>query len=139
MKFTRTGSAHWEGTGKDGKGTVATESTVLNNAPYSFKTRFEGTPGTNPEELLGAAHAGCFTMKLSFVLSEKGFFPGSLDTSARVTFQDGRITQVHLDLRASVDGITEEQFQEAANEAKANCPVSLLFNAEITLSATLVK
>lgn len=137
MKFTRTGSAHWEGSGKDGKGTVSTESTVLSNAPYSFKTRFEGAPGTNPEELLGAAHAGCFTMKLSFVLSEKGFVPTSLDTSAKVTFQDGNITQVHLDLRATIPGISEEQFQEAANEAKANCPVSLLFKAEISMTATL--
>src|SRR5690606_28275999 len=98
MKFTRKASAHWKGTGKDGSGTVSTQSTVLDQTAYSYKTRFEDGVGTNPEELIGAAHAGCFTMQLSFLLSENGYDPTDLHTDAQVTFEDGSITSVQLDL-----------------------------------------
>lgn len=138
MKFTREASANWKGTGKEGVGTVSTQSTTLNNAQLSFKTRFADGVGTNPEELIGAAHAGCFSMKLSFVLNEAGFTADNIDTVAKVTFEDGRISVIHLDLTASVPGISEEQFQAAAQNAKENCPISKSLNAEITLSATLV-
>jgi osmotically inducible protein OsmC len=139
MKFTRTASANWKGTGKDGKGTISTESTTLDKAQYSFKTRFEDGVGTNPEELIGAAHSGCFTMQLSFLLSEKGFTPEDLTTEAQVTFEDGTITKIHLKLDASVPGITEQDFQDTATKAKEICPLSkVLAAAEITLSATLL-
>lgn len=138
MKFTRKASTNWKGTGKDGKGEVTTESTVLNKAQLSFKTRFEDGIGTNPEELIGAAHSGCFTMQLSFLISEKGFTPEDLTTEAQVTFEDGTITKIHLKLEANVPGMTEQDFHETATKAKEICPVSKLLNAEITLSATLV-
>lgn len=138
MKFTRKASTNWKGTGKDGKGLVSTESTTLDNAQLSFKTRFEEGVGTNPEELIGAAHSGCFTMQLSFLLSEKGFTPEDLNTEAQVTFEDGTITKVNLKLQGSVPGITEQDFQDTAAKAKEICPVSKLLNAEITLSATLL-
>jgi len=138
MKFTRTGSTNWKGTGMEGKGTVSTQSTTLNNAQLSFKTRFADGVGTNPEELIAAAHSGCFTMQLSFLLSEKGFVPEDLTTEAQVTFEDGTITKIHLKLEAAVPGITEQDFQDTTAKAKEICPVSKLLNAEITLSATLV-
>jgi lipoyl-dependent peroxiredoxin len=138
MKFSRKGSAGWKGTGKEGVGTVSTQTKVLDKVKYGYKSRFEDGPGTNPEELIGAAHASCFTMKLSFVLNEAGFTADNIDTVATVTFEDGKITSSHLDLSAKVPGITEEEFQKAASNAKENCPVSLLLNAEITLAATLV-
>lgn len=121
----------------EGKGTISTQSTTLNNAQLSFKTRFEDGVGTNPEELIGAAHAGCFSMKLSFVLSELGFVPENIDTTAKVIFEDGKITQIHLELAAKVPGISEDDFQKAALNAKENCPVSQLLKADIFLSATL--
>jgi osmotically inducible protein OsmC len=140
----RHGSAVWNGTIKEGSGTVSTPSGVLNNTPYSFKLRFEdesGTNGTNPEELIAAAHAGCFSMALSGQLTRAGFTAESLATSAALTLEqkDGgfAITKVHLTLDAKVPGITAEQFDELANAAKAGCPVSKVLNAEITLSATL--
>lgn len=139
MKFTRNASANWQGTGMAGKGTVTTQSTVLDKTPYSFKTRFDNEKGTNPEELIAAAHSGCFTMKLSFVLSELGLVPGNIDTTAAVTFEDGKITNIHLDVKVKIDGITEEKFQAAAKEAKENCPISLLLATEITMTATLVQ
>ena len=138
MKFTRQASANWQGSGKDGKGTVSTQSTVLNNAQYSYKTRFEDGVGTNPEELIGAAHAGCFSMKLSFIIGGLGFEPGNIDTVAKVTFEDGKISNIHLDLKASVEGMSDEQFQAAAKEAKETCPISVSLNTEITLTAELV-
>jgi osmotically inducible protein OsmC len=138
MKFTRQANANWQGTGMEGKGTVSTQSTTLDKAQLSFKTRFEEGVGTNPEELIGAAHSGCFSMKLSFVLTDMGFVPTSIDTIAKVTFEDGKITLIHLDLKAKIDGINEEQFQDAAQNAKENCPISQLLNAEITLTAALV-
>ncbi len=138
MKFTRQASANWQGTGKEGKGTVSTQSTTLDKAHLSFKTRFEEGVGTNPEELIGAAHAGCFSMKLSFVLNEAGFTADNIDTEAKVTFEDGKVTAVHLDLKASVPGITDDAFRKAADDAKENCPISQLLNADITLDAKLV-
>lgn len=137
MQFTRKASANWQGTGKDGKGTITTQSTVLDQTPYSYKTRFEEGVGTNPEELIGAAHAGCFTMQLSFLLSEKGYEPTHLDTDAQVTFKDGSITAVHLDLKGEVAGISESEFKEIAQKAKEICPISKLLNTTIELSATL--
>jgi lipoyl-dependent peroxiredoxin len=140
----RTGSAVWHGTIKDGSGTLSTPSGALNDTPYSFAMRFEdenGRSGTNPEELIGAAHAGCFSMALSGQLTKAGFTPEALSTTATVTLaqQDSgfAITTVHLALEAKVPGIEEAQFQELANAAKAGCPISKLLTAEITLTATL--
>ena len=138
---TRTASARYEGFGKDGKGHVSTQSTVLADSPYGFNTRFENEPGTNPEELIGAAHASCFTMALSFALAKAGFTAGTLETTAKVTLDtegDGfTITYSALDLKAQVDGIDPAVFEEIAAGAKANCPVSKVLNAEISLTHTL--
>jgi osmotically inducible protein OsmC len=134
-------SAQWQGSLKEGSGTLSTGSGALVEKPYSFKTRFEGEPGTNPEELIGAAHAGCFSMALSMILGKAGFTPDKLETTATISLEqqdDGfAITTSHLDLTATIPGITEEQFQELAGQAKSGCPVSKLLNAEITLSAKL--
>lgn len=134
----RTATAIWIGTGKDGKGTLSTQSTTLNKAQYSYKSRFEEGVGTNPEELVGAAHAGCFAMKLSFVLQGLGLTPESLDVTSEITLDNGAITQAHLILKAKVPGITPEKFKEATDDAKQNCPISKLFNTNITLDASLV-
>jgi osmotically inducible protein OsmC len=138
---TRTGSARYDGLGKDGQGHVSTGSGVLSDTPYGFASRFEEGPGTNPEELIAAAHASCFTMALSFALAGAGFTAGALETSAKVTLaKDGdgfTITRSALTLTAQVDGIDEAQFDAIAADAKANCPVSKVLNAEITLDATL--
>ncbi|KAF2507007.1 OsmC family protein [Flavobacterium zhairuonense] len=138
MKFTRRANANWKGTGMEGKGTISTQSTTLDNAQLSFKTRFEQGVGTNPEELIAAAHSGCFTMQLSFLLSEAGFVPEDLDTVAKVTFEDGTITLIALELTGKVPGISEEDFQKTAQKAKEICPISKLLNTEITLSITLL-
>ena len=138
MKFTRKANANWKGTGMEGKGTISTQSTTLNNARLSFKTRFAEGVGTNPEELIAAAHAGCFTMQLSFLLSEAGFTPEDLNTEAKVTLEDGTITLIQLELTGKIPGISEEQFNETAQKAKQICPVSKLLNAEITLLVTLL-
>ncbi|MGC4041158.1 MAG: OsmC family protein [Flavobacterium sp.] len=137
MKFTRAANANWKGTGMEGKGTISTQSTTLDNAQLSFKTRFAEGVGTNPEELIAAAHSGCFTMQLSFLLNEAGFTADNLDTTAKVVFEDGTITQIQLELQGTVPGITEAQFIELAQKAKAICPVSKLLNAEITLAISL--
>jgi len=137
MKFTRRANANWKGTGMEGKGTISTQSTTLNEAQLSFKTRFEQGVGTNPEELIAAAHSGCFTMQLSFLLSEAGFVPEDLDTVAKVTFEDGTITLIQLELTGKVPGISAEDFQKTAQKAKEICPISKLLNTEITLSVTL--
>jgi lipoyl-dependent peroxiredoxin len=134
----RTATAIWNGSGKDGNGTLTTQSTSLKNAQYSYKSRFEQGVGTNPEELIAAAHAGCFAMKLSFVLQALGITAESLDVQGEITLEDGTITQSHLTLKAKIPGITEAQFKEAADDAKQNCPVSKLLKANITLDATLV-
>ncbi len=138
----RTGSAHWSGGLKDGKGTVSTASGVLKETQYSFSTRFENGVGTNPEELLAAAHAGCFTMALSAQLDGAGMKAESLDTKATVSLEkvDGGfgITSVHLELTAKIPGADKAKFEEAAAAAKAGCPVSKLFNTKITLTTNLV-
>ena len=138
MKFTTRPNANWKGTGMEGKGTISTQSTTLNEAQLSFKTRFEQGVGTNPEELIAAAHSGCFTMQLSFLLSEAGFVPEDLDTVAKVTFEDGTITLIQLELTGKVPGISAEDFQQTAQKAKEICPISKLLNTEITLSVTLL-
>ncbi|WP_410481211.1 OsmC family protein [Pseudomonas plecoglossicida] len=138
----KTASAIWQGGLKDGKGLLSTESGALKQNPYGFNTRFEGSPGTNPEELIGAAHAGCFSMALSMMLGEAGLTAERIDTAAEVTLDkqpDGfAITAVHLVLRAKVPGTSEAQFLEIANKAKAGCPVSKVLNAKISLDAALV-
>jgi osmotically inducible protein OsmC len=134
----RTATAVWNGSGKDGSGNLTSQSTTLNKTQYSYKSRFEEGVGTNPEELIAAAHAGCFAMKLSFVLGGAGFTPETLDVTSTVTLEDGTIKSSHLVLKASIPGISAEKFKEAADDAKANCPVSKVLNAEITLDASLV-
>ena len=137
MKFARKAAAQWNGTGKDGSGTLTTDSTVLNVTQYSFKTRFEDGVGTNPEELIGTAHAGCFTMQLSFLLDEAGYKEKQLDTEAQVIFEDGSITEIKLQLHGKVPGISAETFNKIADNAKSICPVSKVLNAKITLSIEL--
>jgi osmotically inducible protein OsmC len=133
----RTATAVWNGSGKDGKGNLTTQSTTLNKTQYSYKSRFEEGVGTNPEELIAAAHSGCFAMKLSFVLGEAGFTPDSLEVTSTVTLDNGVIKSSHLALKASIPGISAEKFKECAENAKANCPVSKALNMEITLDASL--
>lgn len=137
----RKASAHWEGGLKDGQGTISTESGVLEAANYSFKKRFEDEPGTNPEELIGAAHASCFSMALSMILGEKGYTADAIDTSAKVTLSQSSegfdISTIHLSVEASIKDADEATFKEAAETAKANCPVSKVLNAEITMEAKL--
>jgi osmotically inducible protein OsmC len=138
----RSASAAWQGGGKDGQGTLTTQSGALRDTPYSFARRFGEEPGTNPEELIAAAHAGCFTMALAFRLSGAGHAPESLRTEASVTMEQEaaggwRIAAVALSLRARVPGVPEDDFRRLAEEAKATCPVSRLLNAAISLEATL--
>jgi len=137
----RTASAEWKGGLKDGKGTISTESTLLTNAQYSFATRFEQGAGTNPEELIAAAHAGCFSMALSLQLGNAGLKPDSIRTKAAVTLEKVdsgfAITAVHLDVVARVPGADQAAFDKAANEAKEGCPVSKVLNAKITMDAKL--
>jgi osmotically inducible protein OsmC len=134
----RTSTANWKGTGKDGKGTLSSASTVLNNTQYSFNSRFADGVGTNPEELIAAAHAGCFAMKLSFSLHEAGFTAEDLTVACTVTLENGAITESHLNLKGRVPGISKEKFEACTADAKANCPVSKVLNTKITLEATLV-
>ena len=142
MKIVRRGSAVWQGGLKDGKGAISTESGALASYPYGFAARFEGQRGTNPEELLAAAHAGCFTMALSLILGEAKLRAEQMDTSAAVTLEQVEggfaITAVHLTLKAKIPGADDATFQQLAAKAKAGCPVSKLFKAEIALNATLV-
>ena len=142
MSIKKTASAHWAGDLKTGIGSISTETGVLREAPYGFKARFEGGKGTNPEELIGAAHAGCFSMALSMILGEAGLTAESIDTTAEVTLDkqdDGfAITAVHLVLKAKVPGATQQQFDELTTKAKLGCPVSKVLKAEITLDATLL-
>ena len=138
---TNTGSARYEGLGKSGKGHVSTGSGALSEQPYGFATRFEDEPGTNPEELIAAAHASCFTMALSFALAKEGFEDGTIETQAKVKLEkdgDGfAVTRSDLVTKANVPGIDEPVFHRIANEAKAGCPISKLLKAEITLEASL--
>ena len=142
MKINRHGSAEWRGGIKDGKGAISTESGALENYPYGFGSRFEGVPGTNPEELLAAAHAGCFTMALSLILSEAKLTAERMETSARVTLEKVEegytITAVRLKLDAMIPGIDQATFEKLATKAKIGCPVSKLFKTEITLTANLI-
>jgi osmotically inducible protein OsmC len=137
----RKARAQWRGTGRDGDGDLSTDSGVLSETPYSFRTRFENERGTNPEELVAAAHAGCFTMALAFQLQLAGYTPTRLSSEAAVSLEpDGpgfRITRSALTLEAEVPGLDEETFRKLAGEAEKNCPVSRVLNAEITLEATL--
>ena len=134
-------NAIWKGDGADGTGELTAQSGAFNNMPYSFKTRFkndDGTLGTNPEELIAAAHAGCFNMKLSFVLNESDYNPEELNTDAVLTFEDGKVISIELNLKAKVPNIDEEKFQELAVEAKENCPISGALNCDIILKAALI-
>jgi lipoyl-dependent peroxiredoxin len=137
----KSASAVWQGDLKNGKGTISTESGALKDNPYGFNTRFEGAPGTNPEELIGAAHAGCFSMALSMMLGQAGLTAERIETKAEVTLdkQDEgfSITAIALTLNAKVPGAEQDQFQQIANQAKEGCPVSKVLNAEISLNATL--
>ncbi len=133
----RYATANWKGTGKEGTGTNTTQSGVLNDTQYSYKSRFEDGIGTNPEELIAAAHSGCFTMKLSFVLNAAGFTADSIDTKCTITLDSAAITSSHLEVKASVPGIDAAKFAECAADAKANCPISKLLNTEITMEASL--
>lgn len=133
----RFGSANWKGSGKEGNGTTSTQSGVLNNTQYSFNSRFAEGIGTNPEELIAAAHAGCFTMKLSFVLNEAGFTAENIDTKCTITFENGAIVESHLDVTATVPGIDAAKFEACAADAKANCPISKLLNTQISMTAAL--
>ena len=134
----RTATAVWNGTGKEGTGNLTTQSGVLNKTQYSFNTRFADGIGTNPEELVAAAHAGCFTMKLSFVLNAAGFTAESLDTKCELEFKDGVITKSHLIVSAKITGIDNEKFQLSVKDAEANCPISKLLNTAISSEAILL-
>ena len=140
--IVRSGSAQYSGLGKEGKGHVSTQSGVLDKQPYGFNTRVENGKGTNPEELIAAAHASCFTMALSFALAGAGYKDGELDTTAKVSLdKDGdgfKVTKSALTLQAKVPGIGEAEFAKIADGAKANCPISKLLNAEVTLDRTLL-
>ena len=131
-------SAKWKGSGKEGKGYISLQSEVMLDVPYSFAKRFEDEPGTNPEELVAAAHAGCFTMKLSFVLNEAGFTADNIDTKCTINFENGAIVESHLEVKATVPGIVAAKFEACATEAKANCPISKLLNTQISMEATLL-
>ena len=134
----RKATAVWQGSGKEGKGHVTTQSSVLNKTQYSFNSRFAEGTGTNPEELVAAAHAGCFAMKLSFIVGEAGFTPDELTAECTITLGDGAITTGHLSVKSKVHGITKEKFQECAENAKQNCPISKSVSYKVTLEATLV-
>ena len=134
-------NAIWKGDGADGNGILTAQSGAFDKMPYSFKTRFEndeGKLGTNPEELIAAAHAGCFNMKLSFVLNEAGYNPEELNTDAVLTFEDGKIISIELNLSAKVSNVSKEEFEELAEDAKKNCPISGALNCDIILNPSLI-
>lgn len=133
--MVRNATAVWNGSLKEGKGQLTTPSNVMNHTPYSFKMRFENEPGTNPEELIAAAHAGCFTMKLSGVLGEAGFTPESLQTKCEITMENAAVTKSHLIVEGKVPGIDEQKFQEAVKNAEQNCPISKLLGPGLTISS----
>ncbi|MEJ5993584.1 OsmC family protein [Pedobacter sp. Du54] len=136
----RNATAVWNGTGKDGKGTLTTQSGTLTDTQYSFKSRFEEGVGTNPEELVAAAHSGCFSMKLSFNISAENITPEEIVTKAIVNLnpEKGEITDIHLEVKVKAPGLSKEKFDELVADAKANCPISKLMNAEITIDAELL-
>ncbi|HEY0731884.1 MAG TPA: OsmC family protein [Chitinophagaceae bacterium] len=133
----RHATAVWNGSGKEGSGTVSTESGAVNNVSYNYRKRFEDEPGTNPEELIAAAHAGCFTMKLSFVLGESGITPEKLETKCEITFEGGVVKRSHLIVTGTVPGIDEAKWQEAVKKAKETCPISNALNTEISAEGKL--
>ena len=133
----RRATAVWQGGGKSGKGNLTTQSTVLNKTQYSFGSRFEEGVGTNPEELVAAAHAGCFSMKLSFNLEGAGFIPDQLETKCEISFENGVLTESHLILNATVKGIDQAKFAELVKDAEANCPISKVLNTKISVDFTL--
>jgi osmotically inducible protein OsmC len=141
MSIVKTATAHWEGDLKTGKGQISTESGALKANPYGFNTRFEGVAGTNPEELIGAAHAGCYSMALSLILGEAGMKADAIDTKASVTLEKldsgFTITKIHLDVAIKVTGGDKAAIQECANKAKAGCPVSKVLNAEISMDTKI--
>jgi osmotically inducible protein OsmC len=134
----RNATAVWNGSGKEGSGHLSTQSTVLNKTQYSYQSRFEDGVGTNPEELIAAAHSGCFTMKLSFILGAAGFTPDELQTTCDITLDSGAISQSHLNVKGKVPGISKEQFETCVADAAANCPVSKLLNTNITHESSLL-
>src|SRR5215213_3855728 len=134
----RTATAIWNGSGKEGNGNMSTQTGVLDKAQYSYKSRFEEGVGTNPEELIAAAHAGCFSMKLSFVLGEAGFTPESLETRCEIGFENGVVTKSHLIVKGKVPGISKEEFDEAVKNAEKNCPVSKSLSIPISSEGSLV-
>ena len=133
----RKATAYWQGTGKEGKGQLTTQSTTLNKTQYNYTSRFEQGVGTNPEELVAAAHAGCFTMKLAFGLNGEGFTADSLETTCTVTLEDGVITTSHLVLNAKVPGISKEKFDALVKDSEENCPISRTLTSKISVEATL--
>ena len=133
----RNATAVWNGTGKEGKGTLTTQSKTLDNTQFSYLSRFENGVGTNPDELVAAAHAGCFTMKLAFVLNAAGFTPDKIETRCDITLESGTITESHLDVKATIPGISKEQFDTAVADAKTNCTISKLYKTNITHVAAL--
>lgn len=135
--MVRQATAVWNGSGKEGNGQLSTQSGVLNQVPYNFRKRFEDEPGTNPEELVAAAHAGCFTMKLSFVLGEAGFTPDNLETRCEITFEGGVVKKSHLVVQGRVPGIEQGKWEECVKKAEQECPISKLLNTEISSEATL--
>ncbi|MFT4023112.1 MAG: OsmC family peroxiredoxin [Flavihumibacter sp.] len=134
----RNATAVWNGSGKEGKGQLTTQSGTLKGTQYAFHDRFESGTGTNPEELIAAAHAGCFTMKLSFVIGEMKCTPETLETSCDITFENGAVTKSHLTVKGKVPGLTKEQFDAAVKEAELNCPISKLLNTAISAEGTLL-
>ena len=133
----RHATAVWQGTGKEGKGRLTTQSETLNNTPYNFRMRFEDEAGTNPEELVAAAHAGCFNMKLSFLIVAAGFTADTLETKCTVNLENGAITESHLQLKAKVPGLSQDKFQELVADAKANCPISKSLSSAVSVDAVL--
>lgn len=131
-------TANWKGSGKEGTGKLTTQSLVLKNKKYDYKSRFEDGTFTNPEELVAAAHAGCFSMKLSFVLGTAGYTPRKIETTCTITLENGTITESHLDVKAKVPRMKADKFAECAADAKANCPISKLLNTNITMDASLM-
>ncbi len=139
MKITRKATAEWKGSGKEGSGTVTTDSKVLDMQQYGYNSRFEDGKGTNPEELIGAAHAGCFSMKLAFNLQEADITADSIHTEAKVVLDEGAINEIHLTTKVKAADLDEDKLQELAKDAKENCPISALFKADIKLEAILEK
>ena len=133
----RNATAEWQGTGKEGKGQITTQSTTLNKTQFSYNTRFEDGVGTNPEELIAAAHAGCFTMKLSFILNGAGFTADNIETKCDIELLDNAITSSHLTVKATIPNISKEKFDESIEDAKTNCLISKLYNTKISVEAML--